>query len=170
MSRLMKKAVLRVRTRIRQQRVVDVIVSMYHNIRAFVKYIFQKVLLRIKRLLYIFFLTIFTPYNSFSFLQRKFQWKTKILCKRKGYIGVLNAFLNCKRNINCMQSLRLSIFVMLVSALFKQLSFCKLHIFPLVLMKWLLTCNDSSLILMAPQDVLMTLCKLSPRAYSTIYL
>lgn len=69
-----------------------------------------------------------------------------------------------------MQSLQLSIFVMLVSALFKQLSFCKLHIFPLVLMKWLLTCNDSSLILMAPQDVLMTLCKLSPRAYSTIYL
>lgn len=60
-----------------------------------------------------------------------------------------------------MQSLRL-FFVMFVSELFKQLSFCKLHIFPLVLMKWLLTCNDSSQLLMAIwlhlQDVLMTLC------------
>lgn len=72
-----------------------------------------------------------------------------------------------------MQSLRL-FFVMFISELFKQLSFCKLHIFPLVLMKWLLTCNDSSQLLMEIWlhllDVLMTLCKLSPRAYSTIYL
>lgn len=83
MSRLMKKAVLRVRTRIRQQRVVDVIVSMYHNLRAFVKYIFQKVLLRIKRLLYIFFLTIFTPYNSFLFYKENFNEKQKYYVKDK---------------------------------------------------------------------------------------